>query len=137
MPNKLLVTLYISFAVISIAINIGTQFLSTVLYQGIYYIEASILIGTISGLLPRYFLDKKYIFKYKTLNFSENGRLLTLYTLMSIVTTMVFWSTEYLFHHAFQADYMRYLGGILGLTIGFIIKYQLDKKFVFVQLKQK
>jgi hypothetical protein len=27
---------------------------------------------------------------------------------------------------------MRYLGGIIGLSIGFYVKYQLDKKYVFV-----
>jgi hypothetical protein len=27
---------------------------------------------------------------------------------------------------------MRYIGGVLGLSIGYYIKYQLDKRFVFV-----
>ena len=26
---------------------------------------------------------------------------------------------------------MRYLGGVIGLMIGYIIKYQLDKRYVF------
>jgi hypothetical protein len=27
---------------------------------------------------------------------------------------------------------MRYAGGIVGLAVGFYVKYQLDKKYVFV-----
>ena len=32
----------------------------------------------------------------------------------------------------YDTDYMRYLGGVIGLSIGFYVKYRLDKKFVFV-----
>lgn len=31
---------------------------------------------------------------------------------------------------------MRYLGGVLGLAIGYVIKYELDKRFVFRQQAQ-
>jgi len=30
---------------------------------------------------------------------------------------------------------MRYLGGAIGLTLGYVIKYRLDKRFVFVTRK--
>ena len=32
---------------------------------------------------------------------------------------------------------MRYIGGVIGLAIGFYVKYQLDKKFVFVSGDRK
>lgn len=131
MSRQLLVTLYVLFAIISIAINMSAQFLTTVVYQGLYYIEISIFTGTIVGLPPRYILDKRYIFHYQTVDFSEDGRLFVLYTFMSVLTTIIFWSTEYVFHYLFEQDYMRYVGGVIGLTVGFVIKYQLDKKFVF------
>ena len=49
-----------------------------------------------------------------------------------MVTTLVFWGTEFAFHLAFQTDAMRYLGGVIGLVIGYAIKYQLDKRYVFI-----
>ena len=33
---------------------------------------------------------------------------------------------------AFASDLMRYVGGVIGLSIGLYVKYQLDKKYVFV-----
>ena len=50
---------------------------------------------------------------------------------MGSVTTIIFWCTEYLFHLIFTADFMRYAGAIVGLSIGYYIKYQLDRRFVF------
>ena len=50
---------------------------------------------------------------------------------MGILTTMIFWGFELGFHYFFQTKEMRYLGGILGLMIGYICKYHLDKHYVF------
>lgn len=52
---------------------------------------------------------------------------------MSVLTTVLFWCSEYVFHHFFGTDAMRYLGGVVGLAIGYFIKYNLDKRFVFVR----
>ena len=51
---------------------------------------------------------------------------------MGVVTTLIFWGTEYAFHLIYDTDLMRYVGGIVGLAVGFYVKYQLDKKYVFV-----
>jgi hypothetical protein len=50
---------------------------------------------------------------------------------MGVVTTAVFWGFEFGFHHIFQTKEMRYLGGIIGLVGGYLIKYHLDKRYVF------
>jgi putative flippase GtrA len=52
---------------------------------------------------------------------------------MGVLTTIIFWAIELAFEHIYQTKEMRYLGGIIGLAIGYIIKYQLDKRFVFVK----
>ena len=54
--------LYTLFAVLSIAINIGSQMLSIWVYEGPLSVEISILVGTAMGLPLRYFLEKRYIF---------------------------------------------------------------------------
>ena len=124
--------LYGLFAVLSVSINIGSQILSVWLYKGLFSVEISILVGTLAGLPVRYFLDKRYIFDFTSKNLVHDGKLFTLYSSMGVITTLIFWGTEYAFHHIYDTDIMRYLGGILGLSIGFFVKYKLDKKYVFL-----
>ena len=124
--------LYTLFALISTAINIGSQMLSIWIYKGPLSVEISILVGTTMGLPPRYFLEKRYIFNFISKNLVHDGKLFVLYSTMGVITTLIFWGTEYAFHLIYDTDFMRYLGGIIGLSIGFYVKYQLDKKYVFV-----
>lgn len=124
--------LYTLFAVVSIAINIGSQILSIWIYKGPFSVEISILIGTAMGLPLRYVLEKKYIFDFTSKNLVHDGKLFVFYSAMGIISTLIFWGTEYAFHLIYDTDFMRYLGGIIGLSIGFYVKYQLDKKYVFV-----
>lgn len=124
--------LYTLFAVLSTAINIGSQMLSIWIYKGPLSVEISILVGTIMGLPLRYFLEKRYIFNFTSKNLVHDGKLFVFYSAMGVITTLIFWGTEYTFHLIYDTDFMRYLGGILGLSIGFYVKYQLDKKYVFV-----
>lgn len=125
-------TLYLLFAILATCINLGCQMVSVRLYEGIYSVEFSILVGTAAGLLAKYVLDKRYIFRFKSDGLAHDGRLLMLYSGMGLLTTIIFWGLEYLFHRQFQHEAMRYLGGALGLALGYIIKYRLDKRFVFV-----
>ena len=124
--------LYTLFAVASTAINIGSQLVSIWIYKGSFSVEISILVGTVMGLPFRYFLEKRYIFNFTSKNLVHDGKLFIFYSAMGVVTTLIFWGTEYAFHLIYDTDFMRYLGGIIGLSIGFYVKYQLDKKYVFV-----
>jgi putative flippase GtrA len=124
--------LYTLFAVLSTAINIGSQMLSIWIYKGPLSVEISILVGTAMGLPLRYFLEKRYIFNFTSKNLVHDGKLFVFYSAMGVITTLIFWGTEYAFHVIYDTDFMRYLGGIIGLSIGFYVKYHLDKKFVFV-----
>ena len=124
--------LYTLFAVLSTAINIGSQMLSIWIYKGPCSVEISILVGTAMGLPLRYFLEKRYIFNFTSKNLVHDGKLFIFYSAMGVITTLIFWGTEYAFHLVYDTDLMRYLGGIIGLSIGFYVKYQLDKKYVFV-----
>ena len=123
---------YIVLATLSTLINIGTQILSIWAYKGLYSVEISMLAGTATGLPFRYVLEKRYIFSFKSESVIHDGSLFALYSFMSIFTTAIFWVTEYAFHLIFAAESMRYVGGVIGLAIGFYVKYRLDKRFVFV-----
>ena len=123
---------YTIFALIATIANIGSQDLFLRWYHHHYAIILSVLVGTIVGLLVKYWLDKRFIFRFNTSNVGEDSRLFTLYTLMGVATTAIFWGFEFAFHFLFNTDFMRYTGGVLGLAIGYLMKYQLDKRFVFV-----
>jgi hypothetical protein len=129
--------LYSLFAGLSTVVNICSQMLSMLIYRGVYAVEISIFIGTLGGLPLRFFLEKRYIFSFQSKNIKHDGQLFILYSFMSVFTTAIFWGTEYAFHLIFTSDVMRYFGGVLGLSIGYFIKYQLDKRFVFVNKSKR
>ena len=55
-----------------------------------------------------------------------------LYSLMGVFTTIIFWGMEIAFDILYADLNAKYIGAIVGLTIGYIIKYFLDKKYVFI-----
>jgi len=124
--------LYSLFAGLSTVVNIASQMISIWIYSGRYAVEVSIIVGTIAGLPLRYFLEKKYIFAFQSKGIKHDGILFVMYSFMGIFTTLIFWGVEYGFHLLFSSDTMRYLGAIIGLSIGYFIKYQLDKRYVFI-----
>lgn len=122
---------YTLFAILAIVTNLLAQDVVTHLYNGLYSIELSIVVGTGAGLICKYVLDKHYIFSYQTSSLKHEGKTFFLYTLMGLITTMIFWATEWSFWLVFANKEMRYVGATLGLTIGYFVKFNLDKRFVF------
>lgn len=123
---------YALFALIATIGNILTQDIYIYLDSGQFSLYSSILLGTIVGLLIKYFLDKKYVFKYETASKKRNAQMFFLYSVMGIFTTLIFWGVELAFHYIFATKEMRYFGGVLGLIIGYIVKYNLDQRYVFI-----
>lgn len=125
--------LYLVFAVVATACNFAAQAVVVRLWPGALAVPASVLAGTLAGLVVKYVLDKRYIFRFETTGLGHDGRLFVLYGAMSIVTTIVFWSSEFAFGAVFGTEPMRYVGGAIGLLVGYVVKYQLDRRFVFAQ----
>ena len=46
---------------------------------------------------------------------------------MGIISKIIFWGTKTIFWVIWESEKMRELGAILGLTLGYIVKYKLDK----------
>jgi hypothetical protein len=122
---------YAIFALIATAANIGAQDLVIRAYGGTFDVLISVIVGTGVGLVVKYILDKRYIFRFHARNATHDGQTFALYTLMGVATTLVFWAFEFGFDHLFETKEMRYLGGVLGLAIGYVTKYHLDKRYVF------
>lgn len=123
--------MYTIFALISTAANIFSQDLSSRIYQGQHELWLAIFIGTAVGLVVKYGLDKRYIFQYQTTSIQHGTKTFYLYSLMGVFTTIIFWGFEFAFDAIYQTKEMRYTGGIIGLAIGYYVKYQLDKRYVF------
>jgi putative flippase GtrA len=128
---KLAIT-YAILALIASAANIVTQDLFIRGYSGVFNVLISVAVGTGVGLVVKYFLDKRYIFRFHARNVMHDGQTFMLYALMGLAMTVIFWGFEFGFHHIFETKGMRYLGGGIGLAIGYLIKYHLDKRYVFL-----
>ncbi|CAI1695195.1 GtrA-like protein [Serratia quinivorans] len=128
-----LVISYIVFALIATATNIGAQDLVIRTYNGTFNILASVVVGTGIGLVVKYILDKRYIFRFRARSVAHDTQTFALYIVMGLATTVIFWGFEFGFQYIFETKEMRYLGGVIGLAIGYLTKYHLDKHFVFKQ----
>lgn len=122
---------YAILALIATATNICAQDITFRLYSGPFDLWLAIVVGTGVGLVVKYILDKRYIFAFKARDVAHDTRTFLLYTLMGVVTTFIFWGFEFAFNHIFQTKAMSYVGAVIGLAIGYMVKYHLDKRFVF------
>lgn len=122
---------YTIFALISTFVNIATQYISFYFYRGFLSLYIAMFFGTLIGLVVKYVLDKKYIFYHKPKSKKDDGKKFILYSLMGIFTTLIFWGFEIGFNYLFKNETSKYIGAVIGLALGYIIKYHLDKKFVF------
>lgn len=121
---------YILFAILATTVNIFFQYLSFLLIEHKYELYIAMLNGTILGMILKYYLDKNFIFYYVKKEFN-NKNIFLLYIFTSIFTTIVFWAIELWFSYYVNINYSEYLGALVGLTLGYSLKYLLDKQLVF------
>tara|TARA_B100000941_G_C27987171_1_gene293933 strand:+ start:39 stop:431 length:393 start_codon:yes stop_codon:yes gene_type:complete len=126
----MIATRYILFAILSTLVNLLSQFLTFVILDYTYETYIAIANGTIAGLLVKYLLDKYYIFNLNVKEYSSSNTFVP-YILTSILTTIIFWFTELWFINYIQIPYTEYIGAIVGLSMGYTLKYFLDRDFVF------
>lgn len=131
MTLKALILRYAAFAIVATLANLITQRLVLQFGKTGFFFALAIGLGTIVGLGIKFILDKRWIFYDQETGVINHGRKFSLYTAMGIVTTAIFWGTETAFWLLWQTDRMRELGAILGLTVGYVMKYNLDRRFVF------
>lgn len=122
---------YTLFAALATIINLLTQALVMAVYQGGYALYLAMAAGTVAGLLSKYILDKYFIFAQRSALGAADIHRLWLYTLTGGFTTALFWGFELGFEYWYGTPQARYLGAVIGLSLGYAIKYRLDKRFVF------
>ncbi len=127
------VLLYAFFALIATGVNLLTQWPVFTFFEGAWALYGALTAGTLTGLLTKYVLDKRWIFHFRAASRRDDLSRFALYSLMGVLTTAIFWGTEMAFYHAFDFPGAQYVGGGLGLCVGYATKYALDKKYVFTR----
>ncbi len=136
MSGGRLAALYAAFGAVATVANLGAQALvhaalppqAEAIGAG-YWL--ALVFGTGVGLVVKYLLDKRWIFLDASTGLAAHGRRFSLYTVMGLFTTAIFWGTQTVFFLLTDSRAMLYLGGALGLAVGYVVKYHLDRRFVF------
>ena len=132
LPASALALRYTAFAAAATGINVAAQFVSSTVYAGRYELYAAIAAGTLAGLVAKYLLDRRWIFHDRPAQrLRGHAARFTLYSLTGVLTTGIFWGTELAFVAMGDAPWLRYAGAVLGLAVGYTLKYRLDRRFVF------
>jgi putative flippase GtrA len=136
------------FAVCAVIINLGIQKVvktvintwfaklnAVVVHIGIP-LELSYLLylgaGTLAGFLFKFTVDKMIVFEERDIKRLKNTtRQFVLYMAMAVFTTIIFWTFETSFKVTFPGTDMELIGGLIGLAIGYTVKFVLDSRFVF------
>ncbi|WP_333826923.1 GtrA family protein [Pararhodobacter sp.] len=131
MSRTSLILRYAAFAVLATLANLAMQRLVLLTGEGAVHFTLAVLAGTALGLVVKYLLDKRWIFFDTATGLAAHGRQFSLYTVMGLVTTAIFWGTETAFWLIWQSHLAREAGAVLGLAVGYVVKYHLDRRFVF------
>lgn len=131
LSGQALVLRYAGFAVLATIANLGAQRAVLAFGEGGAMFALAVIAGTGVGLVVKYVLDKRWIFYDRTAGARAQGRQFGLYSAMGLVTTAIFWATETAFWLTWQTHEARELGAVIGLSIGYVVKYRLDRRYVF------
>lgn len=133
MTLRSLILRYGLFAVIAYLANLGMQELVLRLFgRADLMVALAVGAGTGVGLVVKYPLDRRWIFADLS---PDIGQQFALYTLMAIATTAIFWGMVALFWAIWGTDLARILGTSLGLSIGYVTKFWLDRRYVFTDAR--
>jgi putative flippase GtrA len=121
---------YVVFAGVATLANLATQE-AVVRITPSSPLALSILMGTATGFVLKYLLDKKLVFDDGYGGHRQELQKITLYGVFSVFTTLVFWSFEVAFWVIWRTDFAKYTGAVIGLAIGYAAKFVLDRAFVF------
>ena len=124
-------SLYVIFAVTAITANLMTQRSVLAYGSNTNLFIAAVLSGTLVGLLVKYYLDRSFIFASLKTHPKPSKDEFVRYCVTGVVTTAIFWAFETLSFLVWRTDFAREAGAVTGLILGYIIKYRLDKKYVF------
>ena len=121
---------YAVTAVMSVLANLLAQE-ATVQALPAAHLMVSIVVGTLVGFFMKYGVDKTWTFREAYTSPSGEAQRIVLSGLFSVATTLIFWTFELGFHAIWQTDFAKYVGAVIGLVIGYVLKFWLDRRHVF------
>ena len=122
---------YAAFAAVAVLANLAAQRAVLAFGEGAGHFIAAVGLGTAVGLVVKYLLDRRWIFADRTAGLAATGWQFGRYTATGLATTAIFWATESAFWLIWQTHAMREAGAVLGLAVGYVLKYRLDRAYVF------
>lgn len=122
---------YIAFCFFATAANLGAQRFVIWTYDGAFEYVFALFTGTLIGLVAKFNLDKYYIFYYSAYGARDTSDVFLRYSFTGVITTSIFWLVESIFYFFLNSHSAREVGAVIGLSIGYIVKYRLDKEYVF------
>lgn len=129
MSGGLLAIIYAAFCGLAISVNLGLQLITSKWLCFGYW--TSLVVGTGGGLVFKYVLDRNYIFRARGVGAAKDASRFLVYAGFGLFTTGIFWTAEWVGHASMGGEAGRYVGGGLGLCIGYALKYWMDRRWVF------
>ena len=130
MNKRTLLIRYSIFASIATLLNLIAQRAVMYVNSSNYGFVSAVFVGTLVGLYVKYLLDKRWIF-YSVTRGRRSSKEFMGYAITGVATTCIFWGFEAFFHFLIDGLYSRELGAVIGLAIGYVVKYRLDRTYVF------
>lgn len=131
MTGLALLSCYSAFASIAILANLATQRLVLAAFPKAFIL--ALAGGTLIGLIMKYALDRQWIFKGGSHAQAGHAGTFGLYAATGIFTTLIFWGLETAAWLIWQTHQAREVGAVVGLLLGYGLKYRLDRRYVFTQ----
>lgn len=123
-----LVVRYSVFAAVATAGNLGVQW--AVLAAGAP-LWGAIGAGTAVGLVTKFQLDSRLIFKQSACTSGNVAYRFILYAGTGMLTTGMFWGAELVGYACSGTALGRNLGAVVGLAVGYWLKFRMDERLVF------
>ena len=137
MNSKMLILLYSLFAAIATIVNLSVQRIILNEPNTPLNLTIAICAGSLAGLSVKYQMDKRWIFQDHRIGIKFQSVQFSIYSLNGVFTTAIFWLSEFSFWYIWNTHLMRELGAVIGLSIGYIAKYKLDTRYVFIESKKQ
>jgi putative flippase GtrA len=130
LASHVIFTRYVLFAVISGLANLACQQIVVWILPNLQ-IMVSVVTGTAVGFVVKYLLEKRWVFLDSYDGHAAEFRKIVIYGFFGVATTLLFWAVELGFWHIWGTAEAKYIGAAVGLSLGNMIKYLLDRHYVF------
>ena len=129
--NVLIYSLHYYFVNPWICSQLLSEFILTYYCPEFYRVLFSNLLGIAVGYIVKFILDKFIVFEKRNTDFKQTSKEFIKYFLFALVTTAINLGIQ--LPLVFFAGFPSILAYAISLSVGYTVKYLLDRKYVFPQ----